>query len=252
MNCWRCWSAPSPCSRSRLTQPHRRPTPGAPTSSPPVRACCRCCPKPGWWRAARPACSSAASRAPARRCWRRRFTAPARVVPGRSSPSIAPPFPKPCWSPNCLATPRARSPGPARRRPGCSSRPAAAPSSSTRSATCRCRCKSSCCAFCRSGRCVRWARRKPSMWTCASSRRRTAISTRPSWKASSVTICTIASTWSACTCRRCASGARTSPCWRSIFCKCSRPGCTAASPASPRMRSTCCSSRTGRAMCASS
>ena len=46
-----------------------------------------------------------------------------------------------CSSPSCSATRAARSPAPCRRTRACSRRPTAARCSSTRSATCRCRCR---------------------------------------------------------------------------------------------------------------
>ena len=86
-----------------------------------------------------------------------------------------------------------------RRRPttrACSRRPTAARCCSTRSATCRWRCRSSCCACCRNAWCGRWAPASRSRSTCASCRPPTATWTPPWPRASSATTCTTASTWS--------------------------------------------------------
>jgi two-component system NtrC family response regulator len=60
-------------------------------------------------------------------------------------------IPRTCSKRNCSDTRRAPSPAPSRPPRGRSSSPTAAPSSWTRSATFRCRCRSSCCASSRSG-----------------------------------------------------------------------------------------------------
>ena len=65
---------------------------------------------------------------------------PARAT-SRSSPSTAAPSPRTCSSPSSSATRAARSPARSRRTRACSRRPTAARCSSTRSATCRCRCR---------------------------------------------------------------------------------------------------------------
>ena len=61
----------------------------------------------------------------------------------------------------------------------CSRPPMAAPCSWTRSPSCRCRCRSSCCAPSRKNRCARSALRPRCKWTCASSRPPTR--TCPTW-----------------------------------------------------------------------
>ncbi|VEA69561.1 Quorum-sensing regulator protein F [Serratia rubidaea] len=77
-------------------------------------------------------------------------------------------------------------------REGCSRRRRAARCFSMRSVICRCRCRLSCCACCRSARCGRWAATAIWILTCASSRRPTAICRRRWRKTNSVRICTIA------------------------------------------------------------
>ena len=83
-----------------------------------------------------------------------------------------------------------------RRAPGragvCSSRPTAAPCSSTRSATCRSACRPSCCARCRSARCGPWAATRDRRSTCASSPRPTATSKTRSQTARSARTCSSA------------------------------------------------------------
>jgi FixJ family two-component response regulator len=79
--------------------------------------------------------------APARSCWRARFTRRARGATSRSSRSIAARWPRICSSPSCSATRRARSRAPPARRRACSRPPTAARCCSTRSATCRCGCR---------------------------------------------------------------------------------------------------------------
>jgi DNA-binding protein Fis len=57
------------------------------------------------------------------------------------------------WSrPSCSATSGARSPAPSGASPGWFEKPTAAPCSSMKSATCRWRCRSSCCGCCRSAK----------------------------------------------------------------------------------------------------
>jgi FixJ family two-component response regulator len=120
----------------------------------------------------------------------------------RASPRAQAPFvaincgaiPEQCSSRNSSATSAAPSPVPPARTPACSRRLTAARCFSTRSATCRWRCRSSCCACCRSGPCGRSARRVPNRWTCASFPPPTATSKPPWPRARSARICTIAST----------------------------------------------------------
>ena len=89
----------------------------------------------------------------------RRSTSTARARRGRSSPSTARRSPTRCSRASCSATSAARSPTRAPIAPACSSRPTAARCSSTRSPSCRRRCRPSCCACCRRARSARWARR---------------------------------------------------------------------------------------------
>ena len=91
-------------------------------------------------RPTRPCCSRARA-APARSCSRARCTRSARAPTVRSSPSTAPRFPRTCSRPSCSATRRARSPARSRASRASSSWRIAARCSSTRSATCRCRCR---------------------------------------------------------------------------------------------------------------
>ncbi len=56
--------------------------------------------------------------------------------------------------------------GPVAAAPAGSARPMAAPSISTRSPTCRCRCNRSCCACCRNVKCCASARASRCRWTC--------------------------------------------------------------------------------------
>ena len=87
---------------------------------------------------------------------------------GRSLPSTAPPFRKGCWRANCSATRRAPSPARAVAASAACSRPRTpAACSSTRSATCRWRCRRACCACCRKARSSGWARRRGSRSMCA-------------------------------------------------------------------------------------
>ena len=91
---------------------------------------------------------------------------PAQDAPVRRR-STAPPSPTRCSRASCSATSAAPSPTRAPIAPACSSRPTAARSSSTRSPSCRPRCRPSCCACCRSARCGRSAPRAPRRSTCA-------------------------------------------------------------------------------------
>jgi len=90
-----------------------------------------------------------ANPAPARRCWRALSTSCRRAPPSALSPSTARRFPTPCWNPNCSVMKKAPSPAPPSRPSVASNTPMKARCSSMKSATCRCRCKPSCCAFCR-------------------------------------------------------------------------------------------------------
>ena len=101
------------------------------------------------------------------------------------------------WSrANCSATRRAPSPAPTRAVRAASRWPTAARSSSTRSATCRPRRRPSCCACSRSARSSASAAPSRSRWTCAWSRRRTAISRRRCVRAASARTSTTACAWS--------------------------------------------------------
>ena len=76
-----------------------------------------------------------------------------------------------------------------------SNRPRAAPSSWTRSATCRRASRPNCCACCRKNRSSVWAGMTPSTWTCASSPPPTPIWSRPWPTGASARTCTTASRW---------------------------------------------------------
>jgi CheY-like chemotaxis protein len=103
-----------------------------------------------------------------------------------------------------------------RRRPrqarACSRSRPAARSSSTRSATCPPRCRSSCCACCRRARSAGSATRAPARWTSASSPPRTRTSTRRCAPARSARTSTTASPSCPSISCRCASAATTSRC----------------------------------------
>ncbi len=79
---------------------------------------------------------------------------PARAVQARrrgpSSPSTAPPSPRPCSSPSCSATRRAPSPAPSPAGSASSRKPMAAPCCSTKSPRWTCACRPSSCAPSRS------------------------------------------------------------------------------------------------------
>src|SRR2546425_51977 len=129
-----------------------------------------------------------------------------------SCPSTAAPCPARCWSRSCSATRRARSRAPSPPSPASSSWRTAARSCWTRSGRSSRTARSSCCA--------RW-RRAPSSGsaapghagsTCGSSPRPIVTSPRRCGPATSGKISTTGSTPSPCSCRRCASGARTCRC----------------------------------------
>ncbi len=69
----------------------------------------------------------------------------------RSSPSTARRSPSICWSPNCSATRKARSPAPSRGASASSRKPPAARCCWTKSPKWTCGCRRSCCARSRSG-----------------------------------------------------------------------------------------------------
>ena len=85
-----------------------------------------------------------------------------------SSRSTARRFRSSCSRASCSATRRAPSPAPPRPRSARSRRRAAAPCSSTRSATCRWRCRPNYCASCRIASSSAWAAGRRSRSTCAS------------------------------------------------------------------------------------
>ena len=111
---------------------------------------------------------------------------------------------------------------------GASRRPTAAPCSSTRSASCRCRRRPSCCACCRRGPSSRWAPTPPRRSTCASSPPPTATSSGGRPRACSARTSTTGSTCSSSSCRRCASGRAICRCWSSTSCSASPPRAAAA------------------------
>ena len=76
-------------------------------------------------------------------------------------------IPRTCWSPNCLAM--SAAPSPVRRRSGVGalSKPRAARSFWTKSATCRLTCRPACCACCLTGSSTAWAAMLPSSRMCA-------------------------------------------------------------------------------------
>ena len=85
-----------------------------------------------------------------------------------TSPSTAPPFPKRSRKPSCSGIAEAPSPARIERAQAFSAAPTAEHCSSTRSPTCRCRCRRSCCASSRNARCSRSVKRGPCQSTCAS------------------------------------------------------------------------------------
>jgi transcriptional regulator with GAF, ATPase, and Fis domain len=114
-----------------------------------------------------------------------------------------------------------------------------ADSFSTKSATCRSRPRSSCCASCRSVNSSASAATKPCAPTCGSSRRRTRTSSARSSRGSSARIFFTASTCSRSSSRRSGSGSRTFCCLPTTSCSGSRPNMAATSAASPLRPSTC-------------
>lgn len=89
---------------------------------------------------------------------------------GLSSPSTARRFPSRYWKANCSATRKAPSAVRAKAAsPACSRRRTVARCSSTRSATCLCRCRLASFVYCRSERSCAWAAPSRSPSTCASS-----------------------------------------------------------------------------------
>ncbi|MCP4250360.1 MAG: sigma-54-dependent Fis family transcriptional regulator [bacterium] len=69
----------------------------------------------------------------------------------------APPLPRRCWTANSSGTSRVRLPERWPTRRACCKRPTGGRCFSTRSATCRCPCRPSCCARWRAARSCRWA-----------------------------------------------------------------------------------------------
>ena len=92
---------------------------------------------------------------------------PQRRQCGPSSPSIVERFPKICLRPNCSATRKAPSPAPSGPGRASSSRRMAGFCSWTKSATCRWRCRSSCCAPYKSAASCALAGRRPYRWNSA-------------------------------------------------------------------------------------
>ena len=125
-----------------------------------------CCTRSTWWRTrncpsccwARPAwarnCSRTACRLSRRRAaaGARELRRPARVA-GRE---------------RAVRPRQGRVLGAVADRPGRFEPPTAAPCSWTKSANCRCWCRPSCCARCRTARSSAWATTVPGAWTCAS------------------------------------------------------------------------------------
>ena len=129
-----------------------------------------------WSRRSRrlmPPCCCSVNRARARNCLRVPCTTHRRAASSASWRSTARRFRTLCWRANSSATNGARLPEPPSRHSGGSKRRTAAPCFWTRSATCRARCRPSCCAFCRSARSNGWAVAKRFRSTCASSARPT-------------------------------------------------------------------------------
>jgi hypothetical protein len=85
----------------------------------------------------------------------------------RSSKSVAARCPKRCWSPNFSVTSKAPSPARSPTSPAVSSPLTAERFSWMRSTAPRPPCRSSCCAYYRSGNSSRSARHRPRAWTCA-------------------------------------------------------------------------------------
>ena len=126
-------------------------------------------------------CCSKARAAPARSCSRARCTRSARAPTGRSWRSTARRFPRTCSRPSCSATRRARSPALSRASPGSSSWRTTARCFSTRSATCRLRCRPRFSARWRSGGSSASAARSRCTSTSASSPRPTSSCAR-AWR----------------------------------------------------------------------
>ena len=99
----------------------------------------------------------------------RRSTISARAPICRLSRSIAPPFPKAWSKTNCSATSAAPIPAPARARSAKSSSRIAARCFSMKLASCRSRCKASCCGCWKSANSIALAARRKSKSTCESS-----------------------------------------------------------------------------------
>ena len=115
--------------------------------------------------------------------------------------------------------PRRAAPSPARHRCGaaCSSKPTAAPCSSTRSATCPPACSRSCCASSKTARCGPSAPMRRARSTCASSPRPTRIWSSAFATAASAPTCSIGSTSCSSRCRRCATASTTFRCCSTHF-----------------------------------
>jgi FixJ family two-component response regulator len=94
-------------------------------------------------------------------------TGTARGPPSRSSRSTLRPSRRSCSNPSSSGTSAARSRAPSRSGAGGSSRPTAARYSSTRSATCRPRCRHGCCACWPRGSSIAWVGTLPSRSTSA-------------------------------------------------------------------------------------
>ena len=105
--------------------------------------------------------------------------APTDALVLRSRSSTAWPSPTPCWRANFSVMNAVPSPARSTAASAVSNRPRAAPSSWTRSATCRRASRPNCCACCRKNRSSVWAGMTPSTWTCASSPPPTPIWSRP-------------------------------------------------------------------------
>ena len=129
-----------PPGRGRASSGSAR-TRSPPASSPAARPCARWWTWRAGWPRSTPPRSSRARAASARRCWRGSSTRSRAGSVTPSWPSTAAPCRRACWRASSSGTPGARSPAPPRIAPASSRRPAEARSSSTRSATCRRRCR---------------------------------------------------------------------------------------------------------------
>ena len=128
-----------------------------------------------------------------------------RAAKRRSSPSTAALFPRSSSEASCSATRAARSPARAKRAlRASSSRPTAAPCSSTKSPRCRSTCRAFCCDSWRTAWCRASAARSSSSSTCALSPPPTRIYGNASTRTCSASTCTFASTCCISNCRRCA------------------------------------------------